>query len=73
MKVKTILKIEDTVMDSLKKEADSRGCTISALVESAVQLMFQSKKGSQKISPLPTFKSGGSMVDIADRDALFNL
>lgn len=73
MKVKTILKIEDTVMASLKKEADSRGLTISDLVESAVRLMFQSKNGSQKIPPLPTFRSGGSLVDIADRDALSQL
>ena len=56
MKVKTTLKIEESVMTRLKEEAVRRGCTMSELVESP---------------PLPRFKSGGSLVDIADRDALY--
>lgn len=71
MKMKTTLKIDDSVMDSLKKEAASRGCTMSELVESALRLLFQSEKTPRKISPLPKFKSGGPLVDIADRDALY--
>lgn len=71
MKVKTTLKIDDSVMAHLKKEALRRGCTMSELVESALRLLLQSEKPSQKIQPLPTFKSGGPLVDIADRDALY--
>ncbi len=71
MKVKTTLKIDDSVMAHLKKEALRRGCTMSELVESALRLLLQSEKPSQKIPPLPTFKSGGPLVDIADRDALY--
>ena len=72
MKVKTTLKIEDSVMTRLKKEAVHRGCTMSELVESALRLLLQSEKTSQKIPPLPKFKSGGPLVDIADREALYH-
>lgn len=72
MKVKTTLKIDDSVMMRLKKEAVRRGCTMSELVESALRLLLQSEKPSQKIPPLPTFKSGGPLVDIADREALYH-
>lgn len=72
MKVKTTLKIDDSVMTRLKKEAIRRGCTMSELVESALRLLLQSEKTSQKIPALPTFKSGGPLVDIADRDALYH-
>jgi hypothetical protein len=71
MKVKTTLKIDDSVMKRLKKEAVRRGCTMSDLVESGLRLLFQTDKTARKITPLPKFKSGGPLVDIADRDALY--
>jgi hypothetical protein len=71
MKVKTTLKIDDSVMIRLKKEAVRRGCTMSELMESALRLLLQTEKATQKLPPLPTFKSGGPLVDIADRDALY--
>ena len=71
MKIRTTLKIDDSVMALLKKEAARRGCTMSELVESALRQLFRSEKAPRKIAPLPTFKSGGPLVDIADRDALY--
>ena len=71
MKVKTTLKIDDSVMALLKKEAVRRGCTMSELVESALRLLLQAEKPQKKMPPLPKFKSGGALVDIADRDALY--
>jgi len=70
--MKTTLIIDDSVMALLKKEAARRGCTMSELVESALRLLFKSKKTPRKIPPLPTFKSGGPMVDISDREALYH-
>ena len=71
MKVKTTLKIDDSVMSLLRKEAVRRGCTMSELVESALRLLLQAERPQKKIPPLPKFKSGGPLVDIADRDALY--
>jgi hypothetical protein len=72
MKVKTTLKIDDSVMTRLKKEAAERGCTMSELVESSLRLLFQAEKTPSKIPPpLPKFKSSGPLVDISDRDALY--
>jgi hypothetical protein len=69
--MKTTLNIDDSVMAHLRREAAQRGCTMSELVESALRLLFRSEKKSGKLPPLPTFKSGGSLVDIADRDAIY--
>jgi hypothetical protein len=44
---------------------------MSELVESALRLLLRSQRKRQKILALPTFHSGGALVDIADRDALF--
>jgi hypothetical protein len=69
--MKTTLNIDDSVFTLLKKEAARQGRTMSELVESALRLLFQSQKKRREIPPLPTFKSGGHLVDVADRDALY--
>ena len=69
--MKTTLNIDDTVMARLKREAARQGRTMSELVETALRLLFQSQKERQELSPLPVFHSGGTLVDIADRDALY--
>jgi len=69
--MKTTLNIDDSVMTRLKQEAARRGCTMSELVESALRLLLAAKETPRHLPPLPGFKSGGSLVDIADRDALY--
>jgi hypothetical protein len=69
--MKTTLNIDDTVMAQLKREAVRQGRTMSELVETALRLLFQSPKSRRKLPRLPTFKSGGALVDVADREALY--
>ena len=69
--MKTTLNIDDTVMRQLKREAARQSRTMSELVETALRLLFRSQKKPQDIPPLPTFHSGGALVDTADRDALY--
>ncbi|HSW49620.1 MAG TPA: hypothetical protein VLH09_05560 [Bryobacteraceae bacterium] len=69
--MKTTLNIDDSVMALLKQEAAKRACTMSELVESALRLLLQPGKPRRELPPLPRFKSGGSLVDIADREALY--
>ena len=44
---------------------------MSELVEIALRALLQSRRTSADLAPLPTFDSGGALVDIADRDALY--
>lgn len=69
--MKTTLSIDDTVMAQLKREAARQGRTMSELVETALRMLFRPQKRGEKIPALPTFRSGGAMVDVADRDALY--
>jgi len=69
--MKTTLNIDDSVMALLKREAARQGRTMSELVESALRLMFRTEKMRADVPPLPTFRIGGHLVDIADRDALY--
>ena len=70
--MKTTLQIDDTVMARLRQEAARQGLTMSELVETALRLLFQSPKTRPTLRELPTFKSGGALVDIADRESLYH-
>lgn len=69
--MKTTLNIDDTVMAQLKREAARQKRTMSELVETALRGLFRSQKKSHDVPPLPTFRSGGTLVDVTDRDALY--
>jgi len=70
--MKTTLNIDDTVMALLRREAARQGRTMSELVETALRLLFRSRKTREALPPLPTFRGGAPLVDIADRDALYH-
>ena len=71
--MKTTLNIDATVMAALKRAAAREGRTMSELVEAALRLALQSPQQPKHKPPaLPVFRSGGAMVDIANRDALYD-
>jgi hypothetical protein len=69
--MKTTLVIDDGVMARLKRESARSGRTMSELVETALRRFLQTRPDPPPLSPLPSFKSGGALVDIADREALY--
>ena len=69
--MKTTLNIDDGVMARLKREAARSGRTMSELVETALRRLLQTRRDAVELPPLPSFDSGGALVDIADRDALY--
>jgi hypothetical protein len=71
--MKTTLNIDDTVMAELKREAARQDRTMSELMETALRLFFQTRRKRPKLPPLPTFNSGGFLVDVADRNALYEV
>jgi hypothetical protein len=70
-RMKTTFDIDDMVMAQLRREAARQGRTMSELVEMALRLLFRSQRKREDLPPLPTFRSGGTLVDVADRDALY--
>lgn len=70
--MKTTLNIDDTVMNELKREAARQGRTMSELVETALRLLLHPSRKRRPLPDLPTFDGGEPLIDIADRDALYD-
>ena len=71
--MKTTLNIDDTVMARLKEEAARQRMTMSAFVESALRLQLEASKAVVDLPPLPRFNSGPFLIDVADRNAIYDL
>ena len=76
--MKTTLNIDDTVMRRLREEAARRQTTMSALVEAGLRLVLAEERPTEEGSdpldpPLPTWNSGGQLVEISNRDELYRV
>jgi hypothetical protein len=70
--MKTTLSLDDALVQRLKREAARQGKTMSQLVEAALRMLFQqSRREPTELPALPSFSSGGALVNVANREALY--
>ena len=74
--MKTTLNIDDSIMQRLRQEAVRRGTTMSMLVESGIRRILDEPGHDENASSelkLPSWRSGGAVVDISNRSAVYEL
>ena len=75
--MKTTLNIDDAVMERLCEEAAKRGTTMSALVEESLRRVLDGDEttstSKDPLPPLPTWNSGGLLVDVSNREELYRV
>ena len=71
--MKTTLNISDVTMREVKREAARRQQTMSEMVEAALRTIIEPVQRGAKLPTLPEFGSGGLRVDVANRDALYDV
>lgn len=70
--MKTTVIIADPLMAQVKREAAQQGITLSALMEAALRFFLHNQKQpKKKLRPLPKYDGGPFLVDVADRNALY--
>lgn len=75
--VKTTLEIDDSILEHLQEEAPRRGTTMSALVEAGLRYVLAKHPPANDpagdLPPLPSWDSGGHLVDIDNREELYRV
>lgn len=77
LKIKMTLEIDESVAQRLREEAERQKTTVSDLVDKMLRLGLAmpepARTDPKSLPPLPTWRSGGFRVDIADREALYQV
>ncbi len=77
LKVKAALEIYESVLQRLREEAERRKTTVSDLADGMLRLglamLESSETAPTTLPPFPIWRSGGFRVDIADREALYQV
>lgn len=60
-------------MDAIQREAERRQTTVSEVVEATLRTIGKRASPPTELPPLPEFSSGGLLVDVADRNALYDV
>jgi hypothetical protein len=71
--MKVTLNISDETMRAVKREAARRGQTVSQFVEAALREIVSPQPQAMALPPLPAFHLGKARVNVADRNALYEV
>ena len=69
--MKTTLNIDDGIMKRLREEAARQGKTMSEMVEASLRRSLERPRKAVEVKPLPSFNGNGTLVDVADRESLY--
>jgi hypothetical protein len=69
--MKTTLILPDHLFRELKRQAARRRTTLSAVVAEVIRRGLEVRPAGRELPPLPSYPMGRPLVDLADRDALF--
>lgn len=70
--MKTTLVLDDTLVARLRREASRSGRSMSEVVEDALRVYLQRRRDLPEPPPLPVFDCGVPLVDVAQRDTLYD-
>jgi hypothetical protein len=72
VRMKTTFVLDDRVVERLRREAARSNRTMSELVEAAIRRLLDERPTIKDLPVLPTFRGGGYLVDVSDREALYS-
>lgn len=70
--MKTTLVLDDALVARLRREATRSDRSMSDIVEEALRLYLQRRRDLPPPPELPVFACGGPLVDVAQREVLYD-
>jgi hypothetical protein len=71
--VRTTLNLPDALAEEAKERAAAEGRTFTSLVEEGLRMVLERTPEASTREPLPTFRGGGFLIDLEDKEALWEI
>jgi len=71
--MRATLNIPNSILRDLKRHAAKRGTTMSELATELLRKGLAGRPKPHRLPPLPSFNAGRPLVDVANRDALYDV
>lgn len=71
--MRTTLNLPDSLAEEAKERAAAEGRTFTSLVEEGLRMVLATPEEPDEPKPLPTFRGGRHLIDMEDKDALWEI
>jgi hypothetical protein len=71
--MRTTLNLPDSLAEQAKQRAIEQGRTFTSIVEEGLRLVLAAESDEHRSEPLPTARLGRTLIDLQDKDALWEV
>jgi hypothetical protein len=71
--MRTSMNLPDSLLEAARERAAAEGRTVTSLMEEALRRLLEEQRTAASPPRLPTWKGGRLLIDIEDKDALWEI
>jgi hypothetical protein len=71
--MRTSMNLPDALLEAARERAKHEGRTVTSLMEEALRRLLEAQPTSVSPPELPTWKGGRLLIDLNDKDALWEI
>jgi hypothetical protein len=67
------MNLPDSLLEAARERASVEGRTVTSLMEEALRRLLEETRSAAPLPSLPTWKGGRLLIDLEDKDALWEI
>ncbi len=71
--MRTSMNLPDSLLQAARERAAAEGRTVTSLMEEALRRLLEEQRTPELPPSLPTWKGGRLLIDLEDKDALWEI
>jgi plasmid stability protein len=71
--MRTSMNLPDSLLEAARERAAAEGRSVTSLMEEALRRLLEERRASVSPPSLPTWKGGRLLVDLEDKDVLWEI
>ena len=67
------MNLPESLLEAARERAASEGRSVTSLMEEALRRLLEEQPALTPLAPLPTWRGGRLLIDLEDKDALWEI